>query len=287
GLRRVALGLLPDQLVRPLSLGALVLAFLLIAGRGPEATETMVLAVASTLLALAFGQHWLRTCLPEGWRRAARETRSGEWRRVSFPLLLVAGLRRILQQTDVLVIGMVLGTTSAGIYFVAVRLAQLVAAGLGAVNSITAPLISELYSAGDHRQLQRTITHAAWGASLTSIPACLVLIFGRDFFLGLFGPEFTAAGASLILLCLAQIANALTGPVGWLLNMTGHQQVNARILAWITALNLVLNLPAILLWGIEGAALVTALLSAANNLWTWAVVRRRLKIDASVLSSWS
>ncbi len=286
GLRRVALGLVPDLLLRPLALALLMTVAVFGWSLSPEAPLTMALAVAAAVLALGCSDRWLRRSLPSGCREAVADFRGEEWRRVSRPLLLVAGLRRILQQTDILVIGVLLGTTSAGIYAVATRLSRVVALGLGAVNSITAPLISELHGSGKKEQLQRTITRAAWGASLVSIPACLVLILGRDFFLGLFGSEFPLAGASLIFLCIAQMANALTGPVGWLLNMTGHQEVNARILAWITGLNVVLNIPAVWFWGIEGAAVVTALLSAYNNLWTWAVVRRRLGVDASILSTW-
>ena len=84
------------------------------------------------------------------------------------------------------------------------------------------------------------------------------------------------------MLGVGQVVNAAAGPVGYLLNMTGHQDENARILAWVVGLNLVLAAPAIYLWGALGAALATSLMTVAKNLWTWFAVRRHLGINSSV-----
>ncbi len=283
GLRKVALGQLPEQVFRPALLGGFLGLFFWILGRSPQASEAMALAALAALLATLAAGWMLRSHLPEAGREAAVDQRGGEWLRVSLPLWLVVGLRQILHQTDILLVGALLGTTEAGIYGVATRLAPLVALGLNAVNSIAAPLISELHAQGRRRELQTLVTQAAWAASLASLPLGLGLILFRHPVLSLFGEDFRRAAPVVIILCLAQLVNAFTGPVGWLLNMTGHQKVNARILGWITGLNLLLNLPAILWLGLPGAALVTGSLQAVKNLWTWLEVRRRLGVNSSIL----
>jgi O-antigen/teichoic acid export membrane protein len=87
-------------------------------------------------------------------------------------------------------------------------------------------------------------------------------------------------------LAAGQLINGATGPVGLLLNMTGHQDDNVRVLGWITLANAALSVPAILLWGPIGTAAVTGLLNAAKNVWSCGLVRRRLGIDPSILA-WS
>ena len=288
GLRRVALAQVPELILRPLILALVVTALFLLGGRQPVAsTAALGAALGATAGAVALAGRFRRRSLPPVVATAKPERHRREWLGVSLPLLLVAGMRRVMHQTDILLIGVFLGTTAAGVYAVATRLARLVALGLKAVNSITAPLISELHSRQESGKLQSMITLAAWGASLACLPACAVLILGRRQILGLFGEAFEGAAGPLVILALGQLINAWTGPVGWLLNMTGHQKVNARILAWITGLNVLLNPPAILVYGVEGAAVVTAGLLAIKNLWTWVEVRRRLGINASILSTWN
>ncbi|MCH9646997.1 MAG: oligosaccharide flippase family protein [Deltaproteobacteria bacterium] len=283
GLRRVALGQIPEQVVRPVLLGCLLGLFFWLVGRSPQAPEAMALATLAALLATLAAGWLLKSNLPLEVKEAAPSQLGRKWLGVSLPLWLVAGLRQILHQTDILLVGALLGTTEAGIYGVATRLAPLVALGLNAVNSIAAPLISELYAQQRHRELQTLVTQAAWAASLASLPLGLGLVLFRHPVLSLFGEDFRRGAPVVVILCLAQLVNAFTGPVGWLLNMTGHQKVNARILSWITGLNLLLNLPAILWLGLPGAALVTGGLQAVKNLWTWFEVRRRLGVNSSIL----
>ncbi len=283
GLRRVVLGQMPDQLLRPLFLGALLGTFWILRGRDPGAPMVMALTLLAAAGALVGAKLLVHRSLPREVFAEAPLEEGQEWSRVSLPLLLVAGLRQVLHQGDVLLVGALLGTTQAGIYALATRFAPLVALGLGAVNSITAPLISELHAKGQRGEMQRLVSLSAWTASLSSLPLCFGLILFRNQALGFFGEEFRVGATVLTILCLAQLVNAFTGPVGWLLNMTGHQNINARILSWTTGLNLALNIPAILWLGLPGAALVTGGLQALKNLWTWFEVRKHLGINASIV----
>jgi O-antigen/teichoic acid export membrane protein len=56
--------------------------------------------------------------------------------------------------------------------------------------------------------------------------------------LGLYGEAFRSGASVLVVLAIGQIVNGATGPVGYLLNMTGHERTNARILSWVVGANL-------------------------------------------------
>ncbi|HRC84980.1 MAG TPA: oligosaccharide flippase family protein [Thermoanaerobaculia bacterium] len=281
GLRRVVLSKIPDVLLRPLlAVGFTGLALLVLGSvRAPGAMLATGLAL---LVALALGQLLVARNLPPAVRAAAPEHDGGEWLRVSLPLLLVAGMRLLMTQTDVLLLGALVGTREAGIYTAAARLGQLITFGQNAANGIAAPLISELHTQEDRAGLQRIVTLTSWGATVWALGATLALLAAGPWLLERWGPEFRTALTALVILSAGQVVNALSGPVGYLLNMTGHQGVNARILAWTVGLNFLLAAPAILWLGMNGAALVTALMTAVKNIWTWVEVRRRLELNSSV-----
>jgi O-antigen/teichoic acid export membrane protein len=283
----------PESIVRPPLIVAMTVLTVWLGGRlgwvpaGDYcAPMAMVGDVAATGLSVLLAGALLRRVV-EAWGgslRGATVQERRSWLRVSLPLLLVAGMRRLLNQTDILLVGALVGTTAAGVYAAASRLSRLITFGHNAGNQIAAPMISELHQQGDHRRLQRLVTLASWGSTLAAGACAAVLVFGGNLLLGLFDPSFRSGYWILLVLAIGQVVNAVTGPVGYLLNMTGHQDVNARILAWVTGLNVVFNLPAILLFGPLGAAIVTSALNGLKNGWTWWVVRRELGINSSVLT---
>lgn len=281
GLKAVVLAQVPDALLRPLALVVLAAAAWFLGGPA-TATRAMALTLLAWALSLLLAGLWQRRALPAEARTATPVFRTRAWMRVSLPLLLVSGMRQLLNQTDVLLVGLLLGSTEAGVYFIAARMTQLISFGLVAGNAVAAPLISESHTEGRLEKLQRLVTLASWGSTLSAGGLALALFVLREPVLALFGKAFVAGGPVLLILALGQVVNAATGPVGQLLNMTGHQDANARILGWITAANLLLSYPAILLAGSAGAAVVTSTLVAVKNLWTWAVVRQVLGVNSSV-----
>ncbi len=284
GLRRVVLARIPEVFVRPV-------ATMLLAGLGYlawgelDAVGAMWATLGAMVLAVLAGSWWLSRHLPGEVKAAAPDPHGREWFRTGLPLLFVSGMRLLLGQADILLVGALIGTTEAGIYTVASRLANLVGYGQNSLNSIGAPLIAELHAQGDAHRLQRVVTLASWGSTLFAFAATLVLAFGGRLILGtLFGHEFVAALPVLVILAAGQLVNAASGPVGYLLNMTGHQDANARILAWTVGLNVALNVPAIHYFGVLGSAVTTGALVAAKNLWTCVIVRRELGIRSSIFS---
>ncbi len=283
GLKRVLLSQLPAAVFQPAFLGLGALAVLTLAPGSLDAPAGMALNVGSAVLGLAFSSAALRAARPVESRRAAAVMETGDWMRVAMPLLAFNALNMVIQRTDILLVGSLLGATEAGVYAAASRVAGVLAFGLTAVNAWAAPLISDLHARGDRANLQRLVRLAAQGIFVFTLPAAIgVSVFGREL-LGLFGPEFTEASWALVFLAASQLVNALAGPVGFLMTMTGRQNTAARILAVHAVMNLALNAALIPPFGIEGAAVATGVTRASWNLVMAIAVWRTMRLRATIL----
>lgn len=81
-----------------------------------------------------------------------------EWIKIALVLLLQVGFKTILSQTDIVMIGSVMGPEEAGIYSAAVKTAVWVAFVLQTVNIVVAPLFTALYTQNDRQELQKLVS---------------------------------------------------------------------------------------------------------------------------------
>ena len=86
------------------------------------------------------------------------------------------------------------------------------------------------------------------------------------------------------ILAAGNVINALSGSVGYLLVMSGHERLVARVFAAVAALNIVLNTVLIPRIGAPGAATATAVSMALWNLTLIVLVRNRLDINSTVFA---
>jgi O-antigen/teichoic acid export membrane protein len=148
------------------------------------------------------------------------------------------------------------------------------------VNLVVAPRISALWATGDQAALQRLLVRASQAICAVSLVAVAAVFLADVWALGLFGPGFVAGASFLRVLLWGQLVAAITGPVGFVLSMTGHERVLAKVVATTTVLGLGAHAVAIPLWGASGAAWVTGGARALSNLaLAWAVWRTlRLRV---------
>lgn len=271
GLKRVLQSELCMSAVVPAVLGVTVAGIYFLAPRALDATTVMLAHAGVTCLAIVVVATLLCRALPRDVLDAsANLTDRQKWHSVGWALLLVSASHLLLAKADVLMVGALVGTTGAGIYEIAARLAEGVGFGLQAVNSIAAPMISELYEKGDTEDLQDLLTLGARGVLLIAVPAVVVLSFWGQSILGLFGDEFTTGYSVLLMLTLGQFVHALAGSVGFVMIMTDHHRESAAIIGSSAVINVLLNFWFIQLWGLEGAAFATA---ATTVLWNALLLR--------------
>ena len=205
------------------------------------------------------------------------------WRSAALALLALAVLQAVRRHADVLLVGFLLDTTDAGIYRVASYVAGLVAFPLGAINIVFAPVISAYHAQGDRESLQAMVTATARWIFATALIIALPLLIAPEFILGLFGSDFVAGATALRILLIGQLINALTGSVGFLMTMTGHERPATVIFGVAAALAVVLTVALVPVFGISGAAAATASGLVVWNLALAVFIYRRLGVVPSIV----
>jgi len=283
GLKHPVLALLPDQLVRISVLIALIFPFAL-SGTGLSAVGLAWIWLGSLCVALAVGVWCKWRMTPIEVHLAKDQTDPIDWVKTAKPLMIMHLGGMLISQADPAMLGLLSNPGQAGLFAVANRIALLLAFGLAAVNTIAAPLISQLHATGEKRELQAMLRLAAKGIALFTIPTGAFVILASPWLLSLFGPEFTAAHKPLCWLVAGQTINALAGSVGFILTMTGHQVIAARIIYVAAIGKITLSFFLLPAYGALGAAIGSAIMLAFWNIWLWIEVRRRLQLEPTILA---
>jgi O-antigen/teichoic acid export membrane protein len=199
--------------------------------------------------------------------------------------MLVSSFLVVIQRSDLILVGAMIGPEEAGIYNAASRTAALVSFILSAVNAIAAPTIAKLYAEEKHNAMKELAKKIAQYVFWPSFIISLVLVLGSGFILSLFGSEFVEGKTILIILIVGQLVNASVGSVGYFMNMTGNQDQSAKVFGVSAVINILLNIVGIYLYGAVGAAVATAISMMIWNLWLYVLVKKNLNIDSSIFST--
>ncbi len=176
---------------------------------------------------------------------------------VSFPMLLSSSMLFLMHWIDTIMLGMFRSEAEVGIFNVAVKVATFTSAILFAINSIAAPKFAELYGNKDMEGFRRVVRQSTKLIFWTSAPILLLTTLIPAFILGIFGPEFKVGVTALILLAIGQFINAISGSVGFVLQMTGRQRMFQNIVFGATGINILLNLLLIPSFGMNGTAIAS------------------------------
>lgn len=204
------------------------------------------------------------------------------WIMVSATVLVTSLLNLLLKQSDILFVSYFLGNTAAGKYSAAAKMSTLVALGLSVIDYVYIPKIAALWESKKLTGLQQMIRDASRQILFITIPIVVILIVFGKWLLGLFGPAFTGSYIPLVILVCGQMVNAITGMVGGLLMMTGHQRIFLFFYFISFVVQISLNYILIPKFGIIGAAVASASAVVFLNIIAYTYVRRKLKISASI-----
>ncbi len=282
-LRRVVLGQGLQGLLRPalivVGLGGLVG----LGWSGGTALAAIITNTVATFVTVALAWLALRRTLPEPVLSAAPVFVTGMWLRTAVPLFLITAAQLILTQTDILMLGAMVGTTRAGVYAVASQLSTIITFAIMSLNAILAPMIASLHAQGRRAELQRVLTLSSRGVFAFAVPTVLILAAAGSLILRAFGAGFDGAYIPLLILSGGQLTIALCGSVGFLLTMTGHERIATVVIGMTALTNVALNLLLIPRYGLVGAAVATSVATALRSLVLSVYVRRLLGFDATAL----
>ena len=215
--------------------------------------------------------------LSDGQENADLEIRSYEnLLKISIPLMFAQSVQFIMAWTDKLMLGSMSTSEEVGIYHTAFKLSMFAAVALMSINSIASPKFAEMYAKNDMKGLRKIVRQSTKMIFWTSVPLVIIFFMFPEFLLGLFGEEFKVGVNAFILLSCGKLFSSFSGSVGNILQMTGNQNILAKILLFAAILNIVLNLYLIPKYGIDGAALASVISIVVWNSGMILAVKKKL-----------
>jgi len=193
--------------------------------------------------------------------------------KVSFPMLLTSSMALVMGWTDIIMLGIFRDESEVGVYSVIIKLASLTSITLMAINAISAPKFSELYSKNDMKGLKKVTQSSTKMIFYSSLPIIFILTIFPEFILGLFGQEFIIGTTALLILIFGQFINAISGSVGYLLIMTGKEKLFQNIIIFTSIINIILNYILVQSYGINGVAIATTISLFLLNIIPFLFVR--------------
>ncbi|HVN60078.1 MAG TPA: flippase [Gaiellaceae bacterium] len=175
----------------------------------------------------------------------------------SLPQTLTTMLLQVILWTDMLVLGRIRAAAEVAVYAICQRLlspAQLVSTATG---QMFAPRVAAEDARGDREKLGRMLKRVTYWNLAASLPVFALLLVIPGPVLHLFGSAYAAGATALVILAAGQLFNAATGPLGQVINMSGHPYVTLANNAVVAGLNVAGCLILIPRYGIVGAACST------------------------------
>jgi O-antigen/teichoic acid export membrane protein len=198
-----------------------------------------------------------------------------EWLTSSGYLLLFASANLLQKRVDVLLAGLLFGTTSAGAYSVAIYLAGLAMLPQTAIGFVAAPEIARLYAQGATEQLHRTVRTTAAGSFAAALAIGAAVWVAAPLLPVMVGAEFEQAVWPARLLVLGHLLSASFGCIEVVMTMTGDERRAANLLVKLTVINIPLLWVWMNLFGLIGAALGTVSIVLLFKIYCCIVVYRR------------
>jgi O-antigen/teichoic acid export membrane protein len=165
-----------------------------------------------------------------------------------------------------LIVGFFLASEQVAELNIAQRLAQMVTFFLMSFNGVVAPRFAALNSKNNHQQLRLLAQRSAFLLAIATVPVVLVSIIFGKYILAFFGPDYIAAYPVLLIIMCGQFVNAMTGSVGFLLNMTNHENVMRNVVIASSVFSVISAALGTMFFGVMGAAIAISLTVVLNNL---------------------
>ena len=287
GMQQVLRGQLSEMIFRPLLALALLASLYFASGERLSAPVAAALNSVASVVAFLTAGKLLKLSLPPSFKVNPSKYKTTEWTRSALPLLLVATLGIISTQTETLILGALKGMEAVSYFTVANRGADLIPLALLILSVPLAPAYARLWAAREVEELERVARLSTYASLLLALPVALAFIFYGQIFLSLFGPEFTQAQPTLVILSIGQLFNVMTGSLGLLLVMSGHEREVA--VATVVSIIIKILLCALLIKsrGVVGAAFARSVSLIAWNLLLLRFVYKKLAINPTVFGKLS
>ena len=210
--------------------------------------------------------YMLLKSLPKEEKTTERDISLSHFLSYSFSLMFIGLIYYLLNHMDIIMLGYFMEESEVGIYSVALRIAIFIIFGLQILLPIVAPHFSELSYSKDFATLEALFKTTTKWIFFSGVSIFYLVSVLRVELLSIFGTEFSGGGNILIVLGIGNLLNALSGPTGQILVMTGKQRWEMYNTIIMIFLNFFLNLFLIPRIGTIGAAIATAISISLMNI---------------------
>ncbi len=258
-------------------------------GASFSATEFFFVAAAGLVLGIIVQIREVSRFIPEAVKRIRPQRDLRLWVPCSFKMWLSALSEIVAQYLEVVVIGLVLGPTVAGFYFVVTRITNVFAMTSAATSMYASSVIGPLFYSDAKAKLQDILRSLSFMSATLIVGGLLAIIIAGKLVLWSFGPAYVSVYPSLIVLAVGAAVAALAGPAGNLLILTGHEGVYPSIMGAGLALRFLLFVTLGPAYGLLGAALAWSVSAIAIALALTIACRRFVGLDpspAATIAQW-
>ncbi len=286
GLKFIILGQLPETFLRNFFFcGLLLTVYFFDINLAPQ--NAMIYHSIAALIAFFIGYLFLKKKLLNQLKFVQPTFMNKFWFKEAIPFSITSGTKAIKSKLLIYVL-VIFGTVEAvAIFDIALRGAKLVSYTLGALNSAISPYFSSLFEGNQRRTFQRVVTKTTLIAFIFSFPVAIVFIlFGKPILNMFFGSDYVVSYIPLVILCIGQLINAMAGPAGEVLNMTGNQKYFSKNQFQMMLISAVISVPLIYYYDVIGAALVFSFVLVLQNILMVIFIKRKLKINTTIFNRW-
>jgi len=192
-------------------------------------------------------------------------------------------LQASIQWGGQFMVGIFCDSKSVALLAVAQRTSMLISFILVAVNLVSAPRFASLYKQKKMDELKRYAINSTRIMVIFALPITLTMILFPTMIMNLFGKGFSGGANLLRILTLGQFMNIVTGSVGYLLMMSGHEKNLKNITLVCGIFSVILNLLLINAFGTLGAAIGISISVAVQNLAAVFTVKKRLGFNTMAI----
>jgi len=285
GLKFIILGQMPETLLRNFFFcGLLVTVYLSDIKLAPQ--NAMIYHSIAALIAFIIGYVFLKKKLLNQLKNVQPIFKNKFWLKEAIPYSITSGTKAIKSKLLIYVLALFGAIEAIAIFDIAMRGAKLVSYTSGALNTAISPYLSSLFEGKQKVTLQRVVTKTSLIVSFFSFPVAIVFIlFGKPILNMFFGENYIISYIPLVILCIGQLINAVAGPTGELLNMTGNQKYFSKNQFQMMIIGAVISVPLIYYYDVIGAAIVFSFVIILQNMLMVIFIKRKLKINTTIFNT--
>jgi O-antigen/teichoic acid export membrane protein len=140
----------------------------------------------------------------------------------AIPLWMSGLLRQFRRNIQKVMLGALATVAAVGIFSIANTITLVAGVAAGAIYVASRPLFAQQHDRGDKHALGALYKATTRWSLVLYMPFFLIMVLYPSQLLHVFGQEFTAGAAALVIVSFSQLADAATGTCQGMIDMTGH-----------------------------------------------------------------